>query len=326
MRIKYHYKSPTKYQKGDKFKKEGDGFSFSYINPKNWGVVNYEDSPTFNDAFRRARANNEKEFLWNGNRYSSDLISKNLNEEYESQKNWLKDYINNRKNYSVEKDDLPNVMFSDYMEDSKIKNPDNYEKIKKVFMSADAYKDSDFLVYQDSIKNVAKENLIDDKIKKRLEKFDKPYYTSITSQPSKNSHVGGYHNEKEEKMFISLKDSKDLIDTTPIHEWSHKIDSNKDLRNVPKVNPEILNKLYQNNKIPTIKNQEHFNYLTRPTEIEARKISLLYTADKLGYKNINKETLNKLYKDNRVNNDVKELIDLYKNQEDILIPYLNNEF
>lgn len=49
----------------------------AYINPMNWGVSRYDkdgegNQRTFNQAYKAARDANEKEFLWNGNRYSTD--------------------------------------------------------------------------------------------------------------------------------------------------------------------------------------------------------------------------------------------------------------
>jgi hypothetical protein len=43
----------------------------TWLNPKNWFVDDYSDRKEFVDAFNSARADGEKEFLWNGKRYNT---------------------------------------------------------------------------------------------------------------------------------------------------------------------------------------------------------------------------------------------------------------
>jgi len=45
----------------------------SAINPKNWGVTDYSNSKDFSNAYKSARESGEKEFMYNGKRYSSNM-------------------------------------------------------------------------------------------------------------------------------------------------------------------------------------------------------------------------------------------------------------
>jgi hypothetical protein len=44
-----------------------------YINPMNWGVTNRDDDGDFKQAFRAARIDGDDEFMWHGERYSTEL-------------------------------------------------------------------------------------------------------------------------------------------------------------------------------------------------------------------------------------------------------------
>ena len=44
-----------------------------YINPMNWGVTNRDDAGDFKQAFRAARIDGDDEFMWHGERYSTEL-------------------------------------------------------------------------------------------------------------------------------------------------------------------------------------------------------------------------------------------------------------
>ena len=46
---------------------------YDYINPFNWGAPNYDDAGTFKQAFRKARIEDKNDFMYYGDRYSSDL-------------------------------------------------------------------------------------------------------------------------------------------------------------------------------------------------------------------------------------------------------------
>ena len=45
----------------------------AYLNPANWGTSRYDDAGTFKEAFRAARNEGDSDFLWKGDRYSTEL-------------------------------------------------------------------------------------------------------------------------------------------------------------------------------------------------------------------------------------------------------------
>ena len=45
----------------------------AYLNPANWGTSRYDDAGTFKKAFRAARVEGDSDFLYKGNRYSTEL-------------------------------------------------------------------------------------------------------------------------------------------------------------------------------------------------------------------------------------------------------------
>ena len=47
----------------------------AYLNPANWGTSRYDDKSTFKEAFRAARNEGDSDFLWKGERYSTELKS-----------------------------------------------------------------------------------------------------------------------------------------------------------------------------------------------------------------------------------------------------------
>jgi hypothetical protein len=58
------------YQKGGE--KEDTSWT-AYLNPANWGTSRYDDAGTFKEAFRAARNEGDSDFLWKGERYSTEL-------------------------------------------------------------------------------------------------------------------------------------------------------------------------------------------------------------------------------------------------------------
>jgi hypothetical protein len=79
--------------------------------------------------------------------------------------------------------------------------------------------------------------------------------------------------------------------------------------------------------------QEKYNYVSDPSEVEARKLSTLYWFKEHGwpYKpgKIRQEALDRLY-DAKLNDkipyDMDQLLDLYGTQNDDLLRYLNSDY
>lgn len=46
---------------------------FTFMNPMNWGLNDYSNVGNFDKAYSKARANSEKEFIWNNKRFNTDM-------------------------------------------------------------------------------------------------------------------------------------------------------------------------------------------------------------------------------------------------------------
>lgn len=160
---------------------------------------------------------------------------------------------------------------------------------------------------------------------------DKSYYFSITDSKPSNLGEEGYMDPKNHRLFVTTTNEhgKKLgakeLNTTYIHELSHKGDSYDVEDRVPQIDMVKFNTLKYSKEI----SQETFNYLDNASEIEARKMSTLFYLhkNKLPYTNIDKKTLDELYaKRDELPFDVAQLLNLYGAQQEDLLKYLNNDF
>ena len=167
-----------------------------------------------------------------------------------------------------------------------------------------------------------------EKRKERLQKLDKPTYFSITTQKPKDMEEEGHWNEGKNKMFLNAKNDK--LNTTYIHELSHKADDYLDILNkVPEVDIDALNKSAFRNDFT----QADFDYVSEPSEVEARKLSTLFYLSEKGrpYKpgKITMKHLDKLYDEgfaNKLPYDIEQLLMLYGAQRQDLLDYLNSNY
>jgi len=89
-------------QKGGKlpsYQSRGETSWLDYANPMNWGVYTYDDAGTFDQAFAAARKDGKDEFMWYGNRYTTELAPTPAKKE--KPKSNILD-LNNTLNYLVE--------------------------------------------------------------------------------------------------------------------------------------------------------------------------------------------------------------------------------
>jgi hypothetical protein len=318
-------------------------------NPKKWGLNDYSDYSSFNSAFRNARASKQDEFIYKDKRYNTDLIPEEESDLYWESKNFLKDYYQNEP-YRYE-DEYGSGAPSDYnTQEWFIKNKygttwlDLYNKIEaagpndpkyvemnqllsEIMAEEMAIQDKtnkDYSNYRDSILGSAKQNLIN----ARLSSLDKPSYFSITSQKPKSMSSDGYWDTKNNRTFMYTKSMPGKLNTTYVHELSHKGDEILDvLETVPDIDVEKINMSPYVNSW----DQEDFNYVSNPSEIEARKLSTLFYLykNKKPYKSgkITQKMLDDLYTNSEnLPYDIKQLLDLYGMQQDDLLKYLNGDF
>ena len=317
---------------------------YNTFNYKKWGLNDYSDYSSFNSAFRNSRESGEKEFVYKGNRYNTDLISKEQSDLYHESKKFLEDYYKNQ-DYKPFKTELPydikdiyikekfGKTWSEYYEeivDSDDYKPGskNFDKIQSELDKLDRYNENNF---NNKDYELFIENFLE-KIKKEqrnieLNNLKEPYYFSITDKKPKDMYEDGYLDSRNKKMFLTTSPEKGKLNTTYVHELSHKADDYEVYKRVPEINVDLLNK---DSNFKRRYDNKMFNYLSEPSEIEARKLSTLFYLykNKKPYSNISKQGLDDLYKekDKSLPYDIRQLLDLYSNQKEDLLKYLNNDF
>lgn len=318
---------------------------YESLNYKKWGLNDYSDFSSFNSAFRNSRENKEKEFVYKEKRYNTDLISKEQSDLYYESKKFLEDYYKNQ-DYKPFKTELPYNIKDMYIKEkfgktwleyyNEIVDSDdykpgskNFDKIAEQLNMLDTYNENKFKNNKDY------ELFIEDYINKERKKqrdielnnLKTPYYFSITDKKPKDMVEDGYLDGRNKKIFLNANSQKGKLNTTYIHELSHKADDYEVYKRVPNINVDLLN---NDDNFKRKYNNEMFTYISDPSEIEAKKFSTLFYLykNKRPYSNINKQDLDNLYKekDENLPYDIRQLLDLYSNQKEDLLKYLNNDF
>ncbi len=300
------------------------------LNWKKWGLNDYSDYSSFNSAFRNARENNEKEFVYKKKRYDTELISRESSELYHRSKKFLEKY------YQEVTPDFKKLRFKDgfswnnYCQETygttwetigEINN-NNYNLFQKVFEykkvnGKDVYKGYINKNYQNWATQKYRENFI-----KNL-KDNNSYFSITYEKPEYMTEEGHFKMKgKRKKIFIKIKPNN-KFDTTAVHELTHKSDIKFiDYNDIPEIDVEKINE-----KIKLFPfDQKGFDYLSKPSEVYARKMStLFYLQETTGsYENISRETLENLYKDENKPYDVDQLLILYQFQKNDLLKFLNS--
>jgi hypothetical protein len=334
----------------DKNTKKADTVDFyETLNYKKWGLKDYSDYSSFNSAFRNSRENKEKEFIYKDKRYNTNLVDKKESDLYWESKKFLDNYIkteNYRPLNIVERAKFEKDAFMkettglDYSQAMRAFE-DKYAKIGRFANESQYIKDYNQLLdsYGIDFGNRNKNPEIDRKYneyleKKRVEvinserpslekKLKEPYYFSITDSKPKDLEALGYHDQKNKKLFTTTSKYDDnKLNTTYIHELSHKVDNSDVSERTPVIDVK---------RFPNSPNwdQKFFDYVSSPTEIEARKFSTLFYLhkNKKPYRNLTQDNIIDLYRNKeKVPFDVNQLLDLFEGQHDDLLKYLNNDF
>lgn len=317
---------------------------YNAINYKKWGLKDYSSYSSFNSAFRNSKESGEKEFVYKDNRYSTKLIDKEQSDLYNESKQFLQNYYKNNNykpidrgyNYSADKYLLEKkgdnwstyydkmnkeVPFEsvDWATGKNVKkreemqnNLDNFTKLEEEINNG---KNTDFIKWQEQKNKEVEINNLN----------SKDYYWSITDSKPKTMEEDGYLDAKNKKIFLTTNAEPTKLNTTYIHELSHKGDDYDVYKRVPEIDVDKINK----NNNPANLKQKDFEYIKNPTEVEARKFSTLFYLykTKQPYINISKQQLDNLYKNqNELPYDIKQLLSVYLLQQDDLLKYLNNDF
>ena len=318
-------------------------------NPKKWGLNDYSDYSSFNSAFRNARESGEKEFVYKGERYNTNLIPKEQSDLYWESKKFIEDYYKTQPYTKLVEDEIDasydiqnkyikkkyGMTWSDAYNKWEAAKPNTKEAqqfnkilqdINKEEQSIYGKQNSDFQKYLDAELQKSKKK----RINERLKALAKPSYFSITSQKPKDMREEGYWDEGKNKTFMVTNSEPGLLNTTYVHELSHKGDTYSDvMETVPPINLQALNKSPYMDEY----DQSAFDYLSDPTEIEARKLSTLFYLNKNKRPweagKITENVLDQLYNDyydDKLPSDIGQLLMLYGAQRDDLLKYLNGDY
>lgn len=332
------------------------------FNPKKWGLNDYSNYSSFNSAFRNAREAGEDEFVWNKERYNTNLIPKDISDQYWDSKKFMQDYYTNEPFIPLDTNYFDLHDFNDKLSKDKYGYTwqEYYDKVSKTPVYSkdsgrsdeegkilDSYFDTLDLLnknrsgYYGSLSDKEKSDYYTYQKSKYVDALNDPnYYFSITSQPNPENRVLGYQNSGDKKLYATNTGNRKTF-TTFIHELSHKGDSksrasysDKSSR-IPTVDADVLN------QFGTRLSQERFDYVSEPTETEARKMATLYFMNKILKKDISSgkiknQDLTDLYnlfnseggygRSRSIPIDVQDLLELYQYQWNDLLKYLNNDF
>lgn len=281
---------------------------FSSWNIGQWGLNDYskfqgdesQGISSFNSAFRRARGDGEKKFVWKGKKYSTNLISKKSEKNYKDSETFLKDYV--KSDYYKQKIAPLNGVDSMNVADLYIK-PDNIN----------ATTEEDFIKQLESMeKNIPKssyEKYRNFKYQKNqrdiLADFDKPVdYFSITEQPKPGNVTGTVTTKKGSKnpvyrKYIEMNPNNPNGDYTAAHELAHEMFSynkDKNLSNNTDIEFETA--------LPYMSGKGDLSYVNDENEHAARIMATRkYAFDKykIGHRDITDNEANLLYKDLKAN-------------------------
>jgi hypothetical protein len=299
---------------------------------------------SFNSAFRNAREAGEKEFMFKGERYNTNLVDKKHSDDYWDQKNFLREYYKNEPFKPLSSHD--STMFAkDLIKDKHGTTwSEYYNKILPERGNL-TYNDKRYNEIQDSLEMLSEYGYKQDPAKRQelnryiqsnlgnneLINLEEPYYFSMTNNPivGENGTTLGFVDPRNKKLFVST-DRGGNFNTTYVHELSHKGDLGDVYLRTPKVDYETLNAFNQGRL-----DQGMVDYLVDPTEIEARKMSTLYYFKKNGLpyqtgkitsKQVFDLNLDIISHPEKYPHDVVQLFQLFDGQTGKLVKYFNNDF
>lgn len=308
------------------FKPRQTGF-WETLNYKNWGISNYSDYSSFNSAYRNARTDGEQEFVFKNKRYTTEDITSSQNENFKDSKAFLNDYYRNNDFVGpILHDDQASSEYDHYMRSKQGTDYQTYsdklnspvgprptkEQLKKLesLKIGDWRNDHEFLEFSNKRMRSAS-----------VDRLNAASYFSITNQNGEEGedHTHGFFDSENRQVFIDAGVGEEgSFQSTSVHELNHKADEYAELR-VPetKMKESPFDKRFT-------------DYLSDPTEIESRKMSFLYYAKK---NNVNLkgvglsgfEDILSVEYDN-MPYDVQQLIQLYGNNKQDLLKYLQNDF
>jgi hypothetical protein len=331
------------------WEKDRDKYGKDYIswyeafNPKKWGLNDYSEYSSFNSAFRNARESGEDEFVYKGERYNTKQVPKKESDMYWKSKKFVEDYYKTQPYAKMDNDEK--FMYNDEFIKKKYGttwselynkqqnmdyNDPEYNKISKLMNQIFEEEQAITQNNHPEFDTYYKKNYVNKEKQERLSSLNKPTYFSITSQKPQDMSEDGYWDPQKNKMFLYTKADPGKFNSTYVHEVSHKADNFVDVLNsVPPINLKAFNDGPWSESF----NQETYDYVSDPSEIEARKLSTLFylSEHKTPWEagKITQKTLDNLYRladEDKLPYDIVQLLDLYGAQQDDLLKYLNGDY
>lgn len=185
---------------------------FTTKDPLEWLLKDYSDFSSFNSAFRNARENNEKVFVYKDKRYNTNLVPNKQSELYNESKDFLKSYLKDSGQHN-ELDNLDQKSYFSITTNMPKGGSDAAQyKDGKILVSADPYKNLPYKINKKENAEPVNTAYINALAKKAIgNNYDKTIipFLDIEDHPGKNldSEVSTYSRVDLEK----LKDPKEVI-------------------------------------------------------------------------------------------------------------------
>ncbi len=254
---------------------------------KHYGGTDYSSAGSFTEAFKKARENDENVFVWNGKKFTTDLIDKEFSDNYWESKKFLEeyystDYFKNKgvlslsDSLNLEEDINEKIEENPRYKELRAKadvglleDPDEWDEL---FQYQEAtlkrkFDTPEFSEKADSLRAIQK--------KERILNLNEPTRMYITHYKG-DKHADGSYDPKTKEVYI-YKPRNSTDEVTAVHELTHKSTRGNSLLiyndSFYKLTEAAYNSAKNNQHFINKYGQAGFDYLSDPTEIDARQNS-----------------------------------------------------
>ena len=262
----------------------------TFVYQKFYSQTDYTSVGSFNKAFKKARENNEEVFKWNGERFTTDLVSKEFSKEYWESKKFLEDYYNSdyfkQKNIPTSEDSFT----VKYAIQDRLRSDPRYQELgEKIDSKSEMTEDEwdEYMQYSDLLEDdsvMATEefrdkidSIQDSERKERIDNLEEPTSFSITNLKGKRTEDGSYI-PKTKEVYIYKRKDNDTNETTAVHELTHKSSRGDHVLiyhgdKFDELKSKAYNSIKNDQNFIEKYGREGFDYLADPTEIDAKQNS-----------------------------------------------------
>ena len=297
--------------------------------------TDYTQSGAFNEAFKKAREDKKKIFRWQGQKFNTDLADSELSANYWESKKFLEDYYSSDYFKSKQKPkgyDLSGIK-SEVLDKAFIRWEQLFDRRRVLTkQEKEELKQCSDIISKNTQVETTKEfqnkmrEWQNERARERISALKEPTYFSITHQKGNRNSDGSYNTKTKDVFIYGKKGGHD--DTTAVHELGHKSIKGNIMLLHNNTYDEMYNKAFasaKDNQAFFIKyGQKGFEYLSDPTEIDARQNSVRfwlfkhfpgYTANTT-FTEEHYNFLKKSYKD--LPYDIQQLMDLFWYSKDFI--------